>query len=358
MSFATLDRYAFINAKLRSRMGMMLDSMQMEQLMRSQTLEELLHALRGTPYEPLLELYDESGDVQRLEAWMFARNITLHKDIAKFMKGLHGEAVRAMTRKLEVENLKSVIRLWFSNTVKHQNIDHRFGYLFQNTIVSDIDWTRIANAEGYEEIKNTLESTPYAEAVNGFDRDQIAKDGLFSLETALDRAWIHEMREVVSHLPAKDRKLTEAVLDRDADLKNIINLIRFGWMYQLPEEQLRGIMLEGGSLVRTSEFEHFLETPPADRSPEKLVAKRFPDLSRQLHEMGKASPEEQTRIVERYLFSMRRSSFHDMLQGDPFTFGVILSYFFLEERQDAMIRTLINGVHYGWDSTMIREFVL
>lgn len=358
MSLASLDRYAFINAKLRSRMGSMLEPSQMEQLMRCQTLEELLHALRGTPYEPLLEIYDESGDVQRLEAWLFARNVTLHQEVTKFMKGLHAEAVLAMTRKLEVENLKGIIRLWFSNSVKHQNIDYRFGYLYQDSIVSDIDWTQIVNAESYAEILNALEGTPYAEAAVSFSAERIANEGLFALETALDRTWIHEMHKVVSLLSAKDRALTETVLDRDADLKNIINLVRFGWMYQLPQDQLRTLMLEGSSLVGTKEFDSYLQSPPKERSPERLVAKRFPDLSKELRELGKSSPEEQTRLVERYLFTMRKKAFHEMLQGDPFTFGTILSYFFLEERQDAMIRILINGIHYGWDSADIREFIL
>lgn len=339
-------------------MGSMLEPSQMEQLMRMQTLEELLHALRGTSYEPLLEIYDESGDVQRLEAWLFARNVTLHQEVAKLMKGLHAKAVLAMTRKLEVENLKGVIRLWFSNTVKHQNIDYRFGYLYQDDIVSDIDWTKIVNAEGYAEIIEAVEGSPYAEALSSFTVEQVATKGLFSLETALDRTWIGELHSVVSLLPPKDRKLTETVLQRDADLKNIINLVRFGWMYQLPQDQLRTLMLEGSSLVGSKEFEEYLQTPPSTRSPEKLVAKRFPDLSKELRDLGKSTPEEQTRMVERYLFAMRRQAFHAMLQGDPFTFGTILSYFFLEERQDAIIRMLINGIHYGWDSDDIREFVL
>lgn len=358
MSLVSLDRYAFINAKLRSRIGSMLETAQIEQLMKSQTLEELLHALRSTPYEPLLEIYDESGDVQRLEAWLFARNVALHQEVAKFMKGIHEKAVLAMTRKLEVENLKSVIRLWFSNTVKHQNIDYRFGYLYQDEIVSNVDWTQIVNASGYDGILEAVEGSPYASAVSSFSTEQVAQEGLFGLETALDRTWIAELHRVVAQLPPKDRSLTEQVLHRDADLKNIINLVRFGWMYQLPQDQLRTLMLEGSSLVETKEFEAYLETPPSARSPEKLVAKRFPDLSKLLRDSGKSTPEEQTRLVEQYLFSVRKQSFHAMLQGDPFSFGTILSYFFLEERQDAIIRILINGIHYGWESQEIREFVL
>jgi len=358
VSIRSLGRYAFIQAKLRTRIGSMLTQEHMDQLMRSQTLDELFHALRGTPYEPLLDIYDESGDVQRLEGWLFARNIELHQEVAKLLEGIHADAVLAMTRKLEVENLKGVIRLWFSNTIKQQNIDYRFGYLYQDRIVSDIDWTRIANAENYDEVVEALRKTPYETAVKQWSGKEIAEEGLFSLETALDRTWIHLLRRVVDKLPAEDGDLALSVLDRDADLKNSINLVRFGSLYQLSEEQLRTLMIEGGTLVDSREFSSYLNLPAEQRSPQLLVAKRFPDLAKQLEAMGKVQAEVQTRVVEQYLFTVRSKSFQSMLRGNPFSFGIILAYFFLEERQDAMIRILINGIYYGWDSATIREFAI
>ena len=336
----------------------MLTEQQMLHLIKSQTLEELLHALQNTPYAPLLELYDASADVQRLEAWLFARNIRLHQEVGKLLKGVHTDAVEALTRKLEVENLKGVLRLWFSNTVKHQNIDYRFGYLYQDRIVSAIDWTRIANAQTYEDIVLALQDTPYATVAASTTREQIQQEGLFYLETALDRIWMHLLRQVISKLPREDRDLAKSVLDRDVDLKNSINLIRFGWMYQLEETQLRTLMLEGGTLVGTPEFEAYLKSPADQRSPHQLVGRRFGDLARQLKELGKASLEEQTRCIEQYLFTIRRRSFHVMLRGNPFNFGIILAYFFLEERQDALVRLLINGIYYGWDEATIREAAL
>lgn len=336
----------------------MLTREQLEQLMKSQSLEELFHALRGTPYEPMLEIYDETGDVQRLELWLFTRNIELHQEVARLLKGVHADAVLAMTRKLEVENLKGAIRLWFSNTIKQQNIDYRFGYLYQDRIVSPVDWTRIANAETYSEVVSALEKTPYEKVAKQWSGREIAEEGLFSLETALDRTWIHLLRSVIDTLPSEDRVLALSVLDRDADLKNSINLVRFGSLYRLSEKQLRTLMLEGGTLLESSEFESYLKSPAEQRSPQLLVARRFPDLAKQLQAMGKASAEMQTRTVEQYLFSVRRTSFQAMLRGNPFSFGIILAYFFLEERQNAMIRTLINGIYYGWDTATIREFAI
>ena len=355
MSTGALGRYAFINAKLRARIGGMLDERQIESLLQSHSLEELFHQCKGTAYEGLGELYDQSADIQRLEAWLFARNVKLHREVALLMDGVHAQVVDAMTRKLEVENLKGVLRLWFSNTYKHQNIDYRYGYLYPGRIVSDIDWERIVNARQFGEIVEALKRTPYEQPVAAFDATHIGSEGMFALETALDRRWVSLLRSVVRNLGSEDRTLVEEVLDRDADLKNIINLVRFGYLYEVPAPTLRTLMLEGGSVTRSKEFEAYLASPKGNRSVQELVAKRFPDLARDLESVPKGTPEQQTIMVEHYLFKVRRKSFHAMQRGYPFSFGIILAYFFLEERQDALIRTLINGINYGWSASAIRE---
>jgi len=352
-------RYGFINAKLRARIGSLLDEKKIELLMRAGSLDELLQQLRDTSYASLATIYDQTGDVQQLESQLFAREVDFHKDVAKYLDGEHAEMIRAITRKLEVENLKGVLRLWFSSTIKRQNIDYRFGYLYQEVIVSSIDWNRIINAPDFHEVREALKGTIYENAVSIFDTKQIAEKGMFSLETALDRCWFHELRKQVEKLPNPDRSLLNTVLDADTDLKNIINLIRFGWMYRLNADELRTLMLEGGLVNGSREFEEYLATDPLQRSPINLVRKRFPRLAKRLAEQPKAgstSVAEQTLQVERYLFELRKKEFVSMLRGNPFTIGIVLAYFFLSERQDKLIRLLINGKYYGWDAQTIRGF--
>jgi V/A-type H+-transporting ATPase subunit C len=353
-------RYSFINAKLRARIGSMLDEKKIDSLMRSGSIEELLQQLHDTPYAPLATAFDQSGDVQRLEAELFKRAVVLHKDVAAYLDGYHAQLVLALTRKLEVENLKGVLRLWFSSTVKKQNIDYRFGYLFQGQIVSSIDWNQIINAPDYQEVLRALADTPYGPVMAQFDTDQIVSKGVFSLETALDRCWFHELRKTVEKLPSDDRKILNTVLDADTDLKNVINLIRFGWMYRLEADELRVLMLEGGLINGSKEFEEYLATEPQLRSPVQLVKKRFPKLAKELSEQPKAIGAsvvaEQTLRVERFLFQIRKKEFIAMLGGYPFNIGIVLAYFFLSERQDKMIRSLVNGKYYGWDAQTIRGF--
>ncbi|MFA5570110.1 MAG: V-type ATPase subunit [Sphaerochaetaceae bacterium] len=358
MSLSDLKRYAFINAKLRSRIGGMLDEHQLESLLQSQSLEELFHHCQGSVYEQLGPLFNETGDIERLESWLFSRTVDLHKEVASLIEGSHALVVSALNRKLEVENLKGVLRLWFSNRIKGMNIDYRYGYLYHKHIVSDIDWAAVINAEDVDSLKETLAHTPYADDMNEMKKEDLTSEGMFFLETALDRRWMLLLRDVVTHLPKKDRLLVEEVLNRDADLKNIINLVRFGYVYNVEAAKLRSLMLPGGRLLKTEEFEEFVQAPVEKRSLVHLVGKLFIDLAKELTSLTNPTAEEQASTVEAYLFRVRKKSYQKMLRGYPFNFGIIFAYFFLEERQNTMIRTIINGIHYGWKSEKLREFAL
>ncbi|MFA7591649.1 MAG: V-type ATPase subunit [Sphaerochaetaceae bacterium] len=355
-----VKRYGFINAKLRARIGSMISDEKAEMLLRSGSLEEFLQQLKDTPYAMLSEEYDKTGDIQHLESLLFAREVELHKEVIHYFDGDHAALVMALTAKLEIENLKAVLRLFFSNTVKRQNIDFRFGYLYQGPIVSKIDWTQIANANNFQEVLSALQGTPCYETISGFDPESFEQEGLFYLETAIDTCWFKHLRQAVLKMPKQDRRLLTSVLDTDADLKNIINLVRFGWAYRLPSDRLRSIMFDGGSIRQFKEFEEFLKAEAEQRSPLALIRRRFPKFASQLtqRQLDSTSNEHLIFEVEHHLGSLRKNEYRKMLRGDPFTIGTVLAYFFLCGRQDAMIRSMLNGLYYGWSSEAIREYAL
>ena len=358
MSLGDLKRYAFINAKLRSRIAQMFDERKIETLINCTSLEELFHHLKGSSYEPLLEIYDQSGDIQRLEAFLFALNVELNKEVESYMDGHYRSVIEALRLKLEVENLKSVIRLWFSNNVKGQNIDYRYGYLYHKKIVNEIDYPAIINAQSFNQIVEALKGTIYEKEVSSFDFQKISAEGLFTLETLLDQTWFSFLRQSISKIKNEDKNLINEVLDRDADLKNTINLVRFGFFYGLPPSSLRRLMLEGGQIVKSKEFEAYLAADFQNRSIISLIEPQFPKLAEKLRQESSKKTEEQTLIVESYLFEVRRKSFNTMLRGYPFNFGIILAYFFLSERQNLLIRRIINGINYSLKPDLIRESVV
>jgi V/A-type H+-transporting ATPase subunit C len=343
---------------LRARIGQLLTDSLIDSLVRSKSVEQLLHHLEHTVYAPLIDIYQEFGDVQALEAFIFKRNIMIHREVATSLDPSYENCILAMSRKLEVENIKSMIRLYFSNTIKGQNIDYRLAYLYQERIVDDIDWLQIANATTFIQVKKALSNSIYATALDSFDDDYLKANGLFMLEITLDKVWIKHLRKAIDHLSRKDRQILITVLDRDADLKNIINIFRYSSAYHLDIEILNSLMLEGGSIYQSEALHSFLALDEAKRSPIILLSNTYPALAKKLKEEEHHEISAQLVELENYLFQARKKEFNRLLRQDPFTIGIILSYFFLEERQDNLVKTIINGVHYQLGTSKIRELAL
>ncbi len=355
---SSISRYAFINAKLRSKVGSMIHDEQLEVLLRSKSVEQLLHHLEHTPYEPLIALYQKYGDIQLLESYLFSRHVNMFKNVASYFDLRYALFIKAMSRKAEVENLKGMIRLFYSKQFKKQNIDYRLSYLYQKRIVDEIDYSRIANADSFKIVLDSLKGSLYGEALSAFTDETIAKDGLFFLEVALDKAWLSNLRHLIKPLAKQDRMIIDHVLDRDADLKNIINLFRYSSLYHLSNEALDAIMIQDGSLIYSTRYADFLRSDPEKRSFDMLLEKDRRNLLVLIKQNEDQPIRQQILIVEKYLFSTRKKEFHVLLRGNPFSIGIVLSYLFLEERQDNLVRSLINGVHYQLESSTIREFVV
>lgn len=336
----------------------MITDEQLEVLLRSKSVEQLLHHLQHTPYEPLIEHYQSYGDIQHLEAFLFTRHVEMFKNVAKYFDATYASYIKAMSRKAEVENLKGMIRLYFSNQIKKQNIDYRLSYLYQQRIVDEIDWLKIANADSFLTVLQGLSSSLYYEPLLEFNDERIKKEGLFFLEVTLDQTWLHNLRNFVKPLSKPDRTIITHVLDRDADLKNIINLFRYSHLYNLTNEELDKIMIKGGPLIHSPQYSAFLKSDPSKRSIDMLLEKEHKKLLILIKENDHLPIRQQILIVEKYLFSIRKKEFHDLLRGNPFSIGIVLSYLFLEEKQDHLVRSLINGVHYDLDTSTLREFIV
>lgn len=350
-----LGRYAYINAKIHARVSRMLSEQKLSALSRSRSIEQLLHQLLHTPYEHLYDIYHETGDIQMLEAGINTRAISIHREIASDLDPTYSNLIDAFTRKLEIENLKGMIRLYFSNIIKGEDISRRVAYLYRERIVDDISWQALANARTFEEIRAALEHTPYSEVVNRFSEESIRKEGLFFLETGLDHIWVYSVLAVLPSLAREDRTIVSTLLDSDGDLKNLINIFRYHALWDLSPEELRRILYPAGHLHSSDEFHRLMEEDMDTEQITKVLKKRYPRLARELSAGETEDIRSQVQRIEQYLFIMRKSEYRRLLRGNPFTIGTILGYFFLSEQQDSVVKRLINEVQYSSMSDQFRE---
>jgi V/A-type H+-transporting ATPase subunit C len=356
-------QYEFINAKLRARIGLMRESHLIDDLMKANSVVEAVRALRDGQYRDVALAYDKSGDLQQMELVLLKKEIDMYREIAGLLGGSSRGFVYTLLEKLEIENLKNALRLWFSSVVRLHSLRYRSEYLFKDRIVSDIDWTGLINAVTWQGVLKAVAKSPYATVLGRFTQQDIVENGVFDIESSLDRQWYSMVMDRAGTMDAADREVIRQVFRIEIDLDNVMILVRFGWYHKLDREHLLSLLLPWGRLYRSQAVETFLSMPEGDRNPVILLKPHYPDLAASVEKVYNESKEgahstelvaQATLKIEHYLQERRNREYRRILAGDPFSIGIPLAYFFLYQEEESMIKAILNGKYYGYTEDYIR----
>ena len=221
-------------AKLRARIGIMRSSHLIDEMIKAPSLGEAVSKLEGTRFGHIAEVYRSTGDLQQAELSMMEEEIASYREIAGYLPSHSARFLTVLLEKVEMDNLKNALRLWYSDVVRHHMISFRSAYVCRSLIVHPIDYDKIMNAESYQEMARAFAGTPYEEVVSRFSLDSLTENGLFPMEIALDHLWFSHLDEALRHLKGDDRKLAEKIYSVDVDLKNILMLTRTTGIVKCP----------------------------------------------------------------------------------------------------------------------------
>ncbi len=357
--------YAFVNAKLRARIGIMHDTSLFDEMIKAASLTEAAAKLDGTRHADLLEVYRKTGDLQQVELQMLEDEIALYREVEGYLPSTPSSFISVLLEKIEVDNVKNVIRLWYSDVIRHHAISYRSSYLYKNAIVHRIDYDGAINAVSYPELLHAFRGTPYEEVLSAFSLESLAAEGLFPLEIALDHMWFRHLEEGISRLSGKDRKVAEEIYSVDVDLKNILMLTRYSYSYHLSPEALEKVLIPMGYIAKEAEKTGALSSDDPIAVLSGIVKHHYPQISEEIASIRRTADdlttvEENNReivLIEAYLGERRKREYRKILVGDPFSIGVVLAYFFLCLQEDGIIRAILSGKYYGRSEEKIREGV-
>ena len=122
MGQSRLQKYAFINAKLRARISNILSDEILGQMIKARSLLEAVKVLHDTPFQIVEDVYNQTGDLKLAELELYRKEISLYHELERYVKGDILDFVKALTRKYEIENLKAALRLWFDRVLSEREI--------------------------------------------------------------------------------------------------------------------------------------------------------------------------------------------------------------------------------------------
>lgn len=357
------NRYGFINARLRARIGLMRESHLIADMRKAGSLMDAVACTRDTGFAPLSKAYDETGDLQEMEFVLLQGEIASYQEVAGYLDGEPARFVMELLGKIEEDNLKNAIRLWYSSAIRMHSIRYRSEYLAKTKIVNDVNWAGIVNSTDWSGVVASVKGTFYEKILSAYTQDDIRKNGLFDLETAIDKGWYASLMESAVMLPKDDRAIALAILNTDFDLKNLLNMIRFGWYHQMDSSRLASTLFPYGAVYASKEVKTYIASPVDSRDPMPIVRRFYPSVAVELQGIVSESKDgnhgdqlmaKETLRLETFLSSQRQKEYHALLSKDPFTIGTALSYFYLYREMDTDIRAILNGKYYGYSEEEIR----
>lgn len=354
---SAIARYGYLNAKLRARLANLRDSNVIKNLIDAGTFLQALEALENTAYASLAAAYRETGDLQMMEKTLLDDEISMRREIHDALDGHSRNVAGFFLLKIEIDNLKNIIRIWYDTTVLGGNSGYRLNYIIREKILSDISWDAVINASSWEQILTALGNAPCREVLARFKKEDLEKDGLAYMEMALDCWYYQGLMAEVAKLGHKDRDVAYSVLERDLDIKNILILIRYGFYYNVELKRLQSMMLPGGQLYSDRKLALCFGVSDGLDRIQAFLVKRYPKLN-----LGHIfSYDDKMQLLSRsleleyVLADEREVNYKRIMRGDPFSIGLIMAYFFKYDRFDNSIRLVLHGKYYHWSDDRILE---
>lgn len=343
-----VGRYAYLNAKLRARLSTMLDEEFFERVAACPTLSEAVSLFGETAYRELAELFDRTGDLKSIELALLTSQIESFNEIRSQTEDPVAKMIDSLELKLEIGVLKHALRLWFDRVVRGRSIEERMPYLYHGTISTPMEIDAVISAPNLDEIAAVLRKTPYADIVAHSSAAVESEGTLFPIEAALDRHYFHTLLQTIDLLPVQDREVARRLVGIQIDLENIGRLVRFKEAYGLRADQIASNLIPQGRRVSPQVAQSVLGADSSSARIAEIVGEEYPELSAMLSSARASAPlPARLLLIERVLEEILAIEVRRTLAGYPFTIGVVLAYFILEERELKRIRTLLHAAFYG-----------
>ena len=352
-----LKTYAFINAKLRTRISKILPQEFIRQLVRARSLAESVQMLAETDFAPVQKIYERTGDIKTAELELLSKELAIYLELEKLVEEEVRGFVHALSMRFETENLKNALRLWFDRRIRGRSIEDALSYLLREPIHHPIDLDAVIHADTLEQAAERLQATPYGAIVRQQAGRVMEDSSLFSLELALDRFLYGRLVQAADQLAPRDREIARRLIGVEIDLQNIGWLIRFKHFYALDVEQALGSTLPGGLNLAPELMRASYESERTDREISTLVGRRYPEIAPLLASQDQTRITARLTMIERVLGQIMTIEVRKILTGYPFTIGIIMSYFILKSDEIRKIMTVLNAKFYEWPEESILSLI-
>ncbi len=354
-----LKKYGYINAKLRTRIGKLLDDEFFTRLIESRNLDDAFQLLESSPFKGLKDTWESSRDLRQAELMLTQREINLYLEIFKYVEKDLLDFVKALVNRYEIDNLKNILRLWFRKKLDphmtEDTIEEEKQYLYPNPIIHHLPIEGILNAENIEKVALLLKETPYLDVIDEGISDFKEINSLFPIEIALDKYFYINLTDAIGSLSKTDSRIAKRFIGVEIDIQNVEWIVRLKSMYNFPAEKAVSFLIPNGYSLKAKSFASVYSLQPMEiiTTLMKGSYERFASLLF----TGTQDSYARLELLESMLKEIEKREVFHILCGYPFTVGIMLAYFILKRNEIRKIITILNAKYYRKGQEEIRAML-
>jgi V/A-type H+/Na+-transporting ATPase subunit C len=354
---SALSKYSFINAKLRARISKILPDELFDQLVKAASLDAVLAMLRETSFAGLEQIYSSTGDIKKAELELLKEEISLYKNLKKYVHPSTVDMVDALLYQFEIDNIKNAIRIFFDRTVHNRPNNSSILYILYEPIINNIPIDAVVNAGNFNEIADVCRGTPYNQIIRNCSSTVDSEGSIFRLEIEFDHFYYENLLQAVNKLGGEDYKIAQRLTGVEIDLQNIDWIIRLKNFYDMPLDVTMAAIVPGGFNLNRDIISQLHSSQSVNSILSSFFKGRYLGLSALL---STETPDSTSRLllIRRVLDEISKQEVQRILSGYPFTIGIILCYFILKRTELKKIRTILNAKKYNISQERLESIIL
>ncbi len=338
--FSDISTYGFLNAKIRTRLGKILNEEEIEKLRSDAKYYDIINFLIDKRYINSEDI-EFKKDVKHIEYLLFKHLINdyqyIYNSISASQKNVK-EYAALMLQRLEISTIKNYLRIWFK-----KNYDDE-PYIYHNKIYSDINYSEILQCESFEEILTHLKKTPYYSYLSNLTNNNT----LFEIEFALDKGFYSSLYKLTKKMDKNDQRIVKKFIGYKIDITNLLSLLRYKNYYKLDFNDAIQKLIPFGEKFNTNLLMEIYSNENISTTLNKVV-KNIPEylLNNISEKINKElSLKKQMMLIEDLLNQAILTSIYNTLAGYPFTIGAIVVYFILKDIEIKNLISILNIKYY------------
>ena len=338
-----LLKYSDLTTKIKAMRGKMLSQENYQELLQKQSVKEIALYLKNFTYysDDLSDLNESNIHRGHLEVMLYRSVIRDTLKIAKHLEGSEKKFYRYIYRKLEVEDIKRMLRT-LERGKKLEEIDKNT--LFINRY-SRLDFNKSLQSKTVEELVESLKETNFYSVLKPLLNREGQLD-LFSAEMALDLYYYNQTSKQVKKMPpGDDREMLDELFGIEADIKNILWIYRAKKYYGLSKEMLYRYMIPAHHRLQKAQIKEFVDAD-LDKFITLLKSSFYKEII--------VFPSEQAELqYTRYMFKVQKLS----MKMNPYSLASVIGYMYLKETEVLNITNIVEGIRYKISKEEIRKYL-